>query len=109
MHEYDRHGAASHGALGALYPGSGHGAQSPAELVRAEHKHHRMEEVGHLADATRRHVEAAREQGLAHTLAPLLVEVSHTLPAPSGKTLYDEWKVSRQTELGHYVHELRAK
>src|SRR6202522_1039269 len=33
------------------------------------------------------------------SLAPLLVDVSHTLPAPSGKTLYDEWKVSRQTEL----------
>ena len=34
------------------------------------------------------------------SLAPLLLEVSHTLPAPAGKTLYDEWKVSRQTELG---------
>ena len=34
------------------------------------------------------------------SLAPLLVEVSRTLPAPSGKTLYDEWKISRQTELG---------
>jgi len=34
------------------------------------------------------------------SLAPLLVEVSRTLPAPSGKTLYDEWKLSRQTELG---------
>ena len=34
------------------------------------------------------------------SLAPLLVDVSHTLPAPSGKTLYDEWKISRQTELG---------
>jgi N-acetylated-alpha-linked acidic dipeptidase len=33
------------------------------------------------------------------SLAPLLVEVSHTLPAPSGKTLYDEWKVSRKAEL----------
>ncbi len=33
------------------------------------------------------------------SLAPLLVEVSHTLPAPSGKTLYDEWKISRQKEL----------
>jgi N-acetylated-alpha-linked acidic dipeptidase len=33
------------------------------------------------------------------SLAPLLVEVSRTLPAPSGKTLYDEWKVSRQREL----------
>ncbi len=34
------------------------------------------------------------------SLAPLLVEVSRTLPAPSGKTLYDEWKVSRAAELG---------
>jgi N-acetylated-alpha-linked acidic dipeptidase len=34
------------------------------------------------------------------SLAPLLVEVSRTLPAPSGKTLYDEWKVSRKTDLG---------
>jgi N-acetylated-alpha-linked acidic dipeptidase len=33
------------------------------------------------------------------SLAPLLVEVSHGLPAPSGKTLYDEWKVSRKAEL----------
>ncbi|HTS12483.1 MAG TPA: M28 family metallopeptidase [Candidatus Limnocylindrales bacterium] len=33
------------------------------------------------------------------SLAPLLVDVSRTLPAPSGKTLYDEWKVSRQAEL----------
>jgi N-acetylated-alpha-linked acidic dipeptidase len=33
------------------------------------------------------------------SLAPLLVEVSHTLPAPSGKTLYDEWKLTRQREL----------
>jgi N-acetylated-alpha-linked acidic dipeptidase len=33
------------------------------------------------------------------SLAPLLVEVSRTLPAPSGKTLYDEWRVSRQAEL----------
>ena len=33
------------------------------------------------------------------SLAPLLVEVSRTLTAPSGKTLYDEWKVSRQAEL----------
>ena len=28
------------------------------------------------------------------SLAPLLVEVSRTIPAPSGKTLYDEWKES---------------
>lgn len=33
------------------------------------------------------------------SLAPLLVEVSRTLAAPSGKSLYDEWKVSRQAEL----------
>ncbi len=33
------------------------------------------------------------------SLAPLLVEVSRTLAAPTGKTLYDEWKVSRQAEL----------
>jgi len=33
------------------------------------------------------------------SLAPLLVEVSHALAAPSGKSLYDEWKVSRQAEL----------
>ena len=34
------------------------------------------------------------------SLAPLLVEVSRTLPAPSGATLYDEWKLSRQAQLG---------
>jgi len=33
------------------------------------------------------------------SLAPLLVEVSRTLPAPSGKMLYDDWKTSRQYEL----------
>ena len=33
------------------------------------------------------------------SLAPLLVEVSRTLRAPSGGTLYDEWKISRQTQL----------
>jgi N-acetylated-alpha-linked acidic dipeptidase len=33
------------------------------------------------------------------SLAPLLVEVSRTLRAPSGKTLYDEWNSSRQREL----------
>lgn len=33
------------------------------------------------------------------SLAPLLVDVSRNLPAPSGKTLYDEWKVSREVEL----------
>jgi len=34
------------------------------------------------------------------SLAPLLVEVSRTLLAPSGKSLYDEWKISRQADLG---------
>src|SRR5262249_13477218 len=33
------------------------------------------------------------------SLAPLLVEVSRTLKAPSGKTLYEEWQASRQSEL----------
>jgi N-acetylated-alpha-linked acidic dipeptidase len=33
------------------------------------------------------------------SLAPLLVDVSRNLPAPSGKTLYEEWKVSREVEL----------
>jgi N-acetylated-alpha-linked acidic dipeptidase len=33
------------------------------------------------------------------SLAPLLVDVSHTLTAPSGKTLYDEWKLTRAREL----------
>jgi N-acetylated-alpha-linked acidic dipeptidase len=33
------------------------------------------------------------------SLAPLLVEVSRSLTAPSGKTLYEEWKVSRKGEL----------
>ncbi len=33
------------------------------------------------------------------SLAPLLVEVTRTLPAPSGKLLYDEWRASRQYEL----------
>jgi N-acetylated-alpha-linked acidic dipeptidase len=33
------------------------------------------------------------------SLAPLLVEVSRTLRAPTGKTLYEEWKISRQYEL----------
>lgn len=32
------------------------------------------------------------------SLAPLLVEVSRTLAAPSGKTLYDEWRAYRQSE-----------
>jgi N-acetylated-alpha-linked acidic dipeptidase len=33
------------------------------------------------------------------SLAPLLVDVSRGLTAPSGKTLYEEWKVSRRQEL----------
>ena len=33
------------------------------------------------------------------SLAPMLVDTSRALTAPSGKTLYDEWKVSRQAEL----------
>jgi N-acetylated-alpha-linked acidic dipeptidase len=33
------------------------------------------------------------------SLAPMLVDASRALTAPSGKTLYDEWKVSRQEEL----------
>ena len=33
------------------------------------------------------------------SLAPLLVEVSRALPAPSGKSLYDEWKIYRKAEL----------
>jgi N-acetylated-alpha-linked acidic dipeptidase len=33
------------------------------------------------------------------SLAPLLVEVSRRLPAPSGKALYEEWKTTRQEEL----------
>jgi N-acetylated-alpha-linked acidic dipeptidase len=33
------------------------------------------------------------------SLAPLLVELSHTLTAPTGKTLYDEWKASRRDVL----------
>jgi N-acetylated-alpha-linked acidic dipeptidase len=34
------------------------------------------------------------------SLAPFLVGVSQALPAPSGKTLYDEWKISRKAQLG---------
>jgi N-acetylated-alpha-linked acidic dipeptidase len=34
------------------------------------------------------------------SLAPLLVEVSRTLKAPSGGTLYDEWRAYRQKEAG---------
>jgi len=33
------------------------------------------------------------------SLAPLLVDVSRTVPAPSGRTLYQEWKTARQKEL----------
>ena len=33
------------------------------------------------------------------SLAPMLVDVSRALTAPSGKTLYDEWRVSRGAEL----------
>ena len=33
------------------------------------------------------------------SLAPLLVEVSRSLPAPSGKSLYEEWRQSREREL----------
>ena len=33
------------------------------------------------------------------SLAPLLVEVSRTLRAPSGGTLYDEWRLTRAREL----------
>jgi len=33
------------------------------------------------------------------SLAPLLLEVTRTLDAPSGKTLYEEWKLTRQAEL----------
>jgi N-acetylated-alpha-linked acidic dipeptidase len=33
------------------------------------------------------------------SLAPLLLDVTRSLPAPSGKTLYDEWRISRQVEL----------
>ncbi|HEV3253001.1 MAG TPA: M28 family metallopeptidase [Candidatus Acidoferrales bacterium] len=32
------------------------------------------------------------------SLAPLLVEVSRTLATPSGKSLYEEWKVARREE-----------
>jgi N-acetylated-alpha-linked acidic dipeptidase len=33
------------------------------------------------------------------SLAPLLVDVSRTVVAPSGKTLYDEWKATREKQL----------
>jgi len=33
------------------------------------------------------------------SLAPLIVNISRELPAPSGKTLYDEWETSREKEL----------
>ena len=34
------------------------------------------------------------------SLAPLLVEVSRAVRAPSGGTLYDEWRASREKEMG---------
>lgn len=34
------------------------------------------------------------------SLAPLLVNVSREIPAPSGKSLYEEWEASRQQALG---------
>ncbi|HTV60085.1 MAG TPA: M28 family metallopeptidase [Verrucomicrobiae bacterium] len=34
------------------------------------------------------------------SLAPLLVDISREIPAPSGKSLYDEWQASRQRALG---------
>ena len=39
------------------------------------------------------------------SLAPLLVDVSKTVSAPSGKTLYDDWKADRKKEL-HESHPL---
>lgn len=33
------------------------------------------------------------------SLAPLIVDISRELPAPSGKTLYDEWETSRERSL----------
>jgi N-acetylated-alpha-linked acidic dipeptidase len=33
------------------------------------------------------------------SLAPLIVQLSRELPAPSGRILYDDWKVSRKAEL----------
>jgi N-acetylated-alpha-linked acidic dipeptidase len=33
------------------------------------------------------------------SLAPLLVDVSRTVAAPAGKTLYDEWKATREKQL----------
>ena len=33
------------------------------------------------------------------SLAPLMVDVSRTLTTPSGKSLYDAWKISRRAEL----------
>ena len=33
------------------------------------------------------------------SLAPMIVDISRKLRAPSGKALYDEWKLARQTEL----------
>jgi N-acetylated-alpha-linked acidic dipeptidase len=39
------------------------------------------------------------------SLAPLLVDVSRTLPSPTGKTLYEDWKSTRQKELNE-THEI---
>jgi N-acetylated-alpha-linked acidic dipeptidase len=33
------------------------------------------------------------------SLAPLMVDVSHTLTTPAGKALYDDWRISRRLEL----------
>ena len=33
------------------------------------------------------------------SLAPLMVDVIHTLTTPSGKSLYDNWKISRRAEI----------
>jgi N-acetylated-alpha-linked acidic dipeptidase len=35
------------------------------------------------------------------SLAPLLVDATRTLPAPSGRTLYDAWRASRSRELNN--------
>ena len=39
------------------------------------------------------------------SLAPLLVDVSRALPSPTGKTLYEDWKSTRQKELNE-THEI---
>ena len=43
------------------------------------------------------------------SLAPLLIEVSRTLVAPSGKTLYEEWRQSRLHELQQEEKKKRIK